>query len=95
MKTFIAAHYDISKIITIEDVFSVNIRTNFTYRATTRTLSNASVSLSLSEVVADRAEKPEPKVDDREDRADVEALALLSEDKCKQSVIFPHKFYCL
>ena len=50
----------------------------FTNLATTRTLSNASVSESLSEQVADSVDNPEPRVEDREDLADVEALALLS-----------------
>ena len=62
---------------------NVNIRNKFTNLATTRTLSNASTSESLSEVVADRVDKPEPRVDDLEDLADVEALAALLANKCK------------
>lgn len=40
-------------------------------------LSNASMSPSLSVVVAERLENPEPKVEEREELADVESLAAL------------------
>jgi hypothetical protein len=40
-------------------------------------LSNASISPSLSVVVAERLDNPEPKVEEREDLADVDSLAAL------------------
>lgn len=64
---------------------------NKTNRATTRTLCEISVSISLSEVEADLLDKPDPRLEERDDLADVEAFASLSK-KCKHSVILSHNF---